>query len=220
MEVTLESIWHSYDGVTYVLKNINLLFRNPDIYLLVGPNGSGKTTLLKIASLIIKPSRGRVAVDGKSFWDLENSSRELIRGSIAYVHDKPILVRGSVRYNIELGLRLRKRVDESLVRYYVNRYGLREVENRNVNKLSAGQAKIVSIIRALVLRPKILVLDEPFTYLDTARTKLLIEDISRITEEEKSLVLIASHYMYKDLKNMANQLIEMINGEIQNIISS
>lgn len=220
MEIALENIWHSYDGITYVLKNINLLFRNPDIYLLVGPNGSGKTTLLKIASLIIKPSKGRVFINNKSFWDLEDSLRELIRDSIAYVHDKPILVRGSAKYNIELGLKLRKRVDESLIRYYIDRYGLKEVENKNVNKLSAGQAKAVSIIRALILRPKVLVLDEPFTYLDATRTQLLIEDLSRIVAEEKSLVLIASHYIYKDLKNIAKQVIEIVDGEIQNLITS
>lgn len=217
MEIALENVWHSYDGVTYVLRNINLLFSDPDIYLLVGPNGSGKTTLLKIASLIIKPSRGRVVIDSKSFWDIGNDLKELIRSSIAYVHDKPILLRGSTRYNIELGLKLKKRIDESLVEYYIDRYRLKEVENKSVSKLSAGQAKAVSIIRALVLRPKVLVLDEPFTYLDATRALLLIEDLSRIATEEKSLVLIASHYMYKDLKNIAKQLIEIVNGEIQNI---
>lgn len=214
MEIALENVWHSYDGETYVLRNISLRFRSPGTYLLIGPNGAGKTTLLKIVSFIIRPSRGRVLVDGVSFWDLDNASRDSIRGSIVYVHDKPILVRGTVKFNVELGLRLKKRVDESIVEYYITRYGLKELENKSVNRLSAGQAKTVSIVRALVTEPTVLVLDEPFTYLDSTRSTLLIEDIMRIVRERGGMVLIATHYMYRELKALATEFVEIVNGEI------
>ncbi|MEL9939406.1 MAG: ABC transporter ATP-binding protein [Ignisphaera sp.] len=214
MEIALENVWHSYDGETYVLRNISLRFRSPGTYLLIGPNGAGKTTLLKIVSFIIRPSRGRVLVDGASFWDLDNASRDSIRGSIVYVHDKPILVRGTVKFNVELGLRLKKRVDESIVEYYITRYGLKELENKSVNRLSAGQAKTVSIVRALVTEPTVLVLDEPFTYLDSTRSTLLIEDIMRIVRERGGMVLIATHYMYRELKALATEFVEIVNGEI------
>lgn len=214
MEITLENVWHSYDGETYALKNINLNFKSPGVYLLVGPNGAGKTTLLKITSLMIKPLRGRVLVNGVSFWDLDNDSRNLIRNPITYVHDKPILVRGTVKFNVELGVKLKKKTDYSVVEYYITRYGLKEVENKGVNKLSAGQAKAVSIVRALVLEPAVLVLDEPFTYLDSTRSMLLIEDITRIVRERNGMVLIATHYMYRELRNIATEFIEIVNGEI------
>ena len=214
MEIALENVWHSYDGETYVLRNISLRFKSPGTYLLIGPNGAGKTTLLKIVSFIIRPLKGRVLVDGASFWDLDNNSRDSIRGSIVYVHDKPILVRGTVKFNVELGLRLKKRVDKSIVEYYITRYGLKELENKSVNRLSAGQAKTVSIVRALVTEPTVLVLDEPFTYLDSTRSTLLIEDIMRIVKERGGMVLIATHYMYRDLKALATELVEIVNGEI------
>jgi ABC-type multidrug transport system ATPase subunit len=67
MEIRLENVWHSYNGASYALKNINLVFRDPGVYIVVGPNGSGKTTLLKILTLILKPSKGRVIVDGRGF---------------------------------------------------------------------------------------------------------------------------------------------------------
>jgi ABC-type multidrug transport system fused ATPase/permease subunit len=62
---------------------------------------------LKIASFILKPSRGRVLVDSRDFWSHGEREKMVVRRMVGYVHDKPVLVRGSVRYNLELGLRLR-----------------------------------------------------------------------------------------------------------------
>ncbi|WP_440058984.1 energy-coupling factor ABC transporter ATP-binding protein [Thermogladius sp. 4427co] len=214
MEIALEKIWHAYDGVNYVLRDVSIAFERPGIYLVIGPNGAGKTTLLKILSLIIRPSRGMVLVDGRDFWGLDRESRELVRKSFSYVHDKPILVRGTVEDNIMLGLRYRGRVSDDIVEYYIERYGLREIRGRNAARLSAGQAKAVSIVRALVLEPRVLALDEPFTYLDPTRTLLLIDDIKKMVEEKKSIVIIATHYMYRELLNIAVESIEIVGGEI------
>jgi ABC-type multidrug transport system ATPase subunit len=218
MEIELKNIWYSYDSYTYVLKNVNLVLREPGLYVVVGPNGSGKTTLLKILSLIIKPSKGSVLVNGRDFWVLGDDEKSLIRKSIVYVHDKPVLLRGSVRYNVELGLRLRgeKRGDEVLE--YISRYGLREVLDKPVNKLSAGQAKAMTIVRALILKPKILALDEPFTFLDNTKVKLLIEDIQRIVRDG-GIVVIATHYMYRDLEDISKNVIEVVNGEVATLSS-
>jgi ABC-type multidrug transport system ATPase subunit len=218
MEIELKNIWYSYDSYTYVLKDVNLVLREPGLYVVVGPNGSGKTTLLKILSLIIKPSKGSVLVNGRDFWVLGDDEKSLIRKSIVYVHDKPVLLRGSVRYNVELGLRLRgeKRGDEVLE--YISRYGLREVLDKPVNKLSAGQAKAMTIVRALILKPKILALDEPFTFLDNTKVKLLIEDIQRIVRDG-GIVVIATHYMYRDLEDISKNVIEVVNGEVATLSS-
>jgi len=214
MEVRLVDVWHSYDGSTYALKGVNLAFKDPGVYVLTGPNGSGKTTLLKVLSLMIRPSRGDVVVNGAKFWSLGEEERSSLRRSVAYVHDKPILVRGSVRYNLELGLRLRgAKVDEDAIERYVVRYGLEGLEGRSVSKLSAGQAKLVSIVRGLLLRPQLLALDEPFTFLDSARASLLVEDLAEIARKGGTVV-VATHYMHKELKNCSSQVIELVNGEV------
>jgi ABC-type multidrug transport system ATPase subunit len=214
MEVKLVDVWHSYDGFTYALKSANLAFENPGVYVLIGPNGSGKTTLLKVLSLIIRPSRGEVIVDGADFWSLDEKERASLRSSVVYVHDKPILVRGSVRYNLELGLRLRRaKVDEDVVERYVARYGLEGLESKLVSRLSAGQAKLVSIVRGLLLRPQLLALDEPFTFLDSARASLLVEDLVDIARNGGTVV-VATHYMHKELRGCSKQVIELIDGEI------
>jgi ABC-type multidrug transport system ATPase subunit len=218
MEIELKNIWYSYDSYTYVLKNVNLVLREPGLYVVVGPNGSGKTTLLKILSLIIKPSKGSVLVNGRDFWVLGDDEKSLIRKSIVYVHDKPVLLRGSVRYNVELGLRLRGEKRGGEVLEYISRYGLREVLDKPVNKLSAGQAKAMTIVRALILKPKILALDEPFTFLDNTKVKLLIEDIQRIVRDG-GIVVIATHYMYRDLEDISKNVIEVVNGEVATLSS-
>jgi len=218
MEIELKNIWYSYDSYTYVLKNVNLVLREPGLYVVVGPNGSGKTTLLKILSLIIKPSKGSVLVNGRDFWVLGDDEKSLIRKSIVYVHDKPVLLRGSVRYNVELGLRLRGEKGGDEVLEYISRYGLREVLDKPVNKLSAGQAKAMTIVRALILKPKMLALDEPFTFLDNTKVKLLIEDIQRIVRDG-GIVVIATHYMYRDLEDISKNVIEVVNGEVATLSS-
>jgi len=213
MEVRLVDVWHSYDGSTYALKGVNLVFEGPGVYVLTGPNGSGKTTLLKVLSLMIRPSRGEVVVNGAKFWSLGEEERSSLRRSVAYVHDKPILVRGSVRYNLELGLRLRgTKVDEDAVERYVVRYGLDGVEDKSVSRLSAGQAKLVSIVRSLLLRPQLLALDEPFTFLDSARASLLVEDLAEVARSGGTVV-VATHYMHRELRDRSKQVIELVDGE-------
>ena len=214
MEVKLVDVWHSYDGFTYALKGINLALEGPGVYVLTGPNGSGKTTLLKVVSLMIRPSRGEVVVDGVKFWGLDENERSSLRKSVVYVHDKPILVRGSARYNLELGLRLRgAKVSEDSIGHYIAKYGLKDLEDRPVSRLSAGQAKLISIVRGLLLRPRLLALDEPFTFLDGAKASLLVEDLAEIARGGGTVV-VATHYMHKGLRDCSKQVIELIDGEV------
>ena len=214
MEVGLEDIWHSYDGISYALKGVNLAFKGPGVYVVVGPNGSGKTTLLKILTFILRPSRGSVVVNGEDFWGLPDDRRRDIRRIVAYVHDKSILLRGSVRYNIELGLKIRGESRGREVLRLASRYGLTEALEKPAHVLSAGQAKAVSIVRALLLKPKLLALDEPFSFLDTTRARLVLEDV-KLLAKEGSTVVISTHYMYGDLVKIANSVIEIINGEVR-----
>jgi len=215
MEIRLVNVWHSYDGLSYVLRNINLELGSPGVYVLTGPNGAGKTTLLKIISLITKPTRGTVIVNGMDFWSLGERDRLILRAKVTYVHDKPILVRGSARANLELGLKLRGGLsaNHALVEYFVERYMLKEFLDKPASKLSAGQAKIVSILRALLLKPKVLALDEPFTFLDDTRAKLLIEDLLSAVSNG-GVVIVATHYVHRELRARVKQVIELLGGEI------
>lgn len=214
MEIILKDVWYSYDGSTYVLRGINLSITEPGLYIIIGPNGAGKTTLLKIMSLIMRPTQGAVLINGRDFWGLGDEEKALIRRDVVFVHDRPILLRGSVKYNVELGLRIKGIRGDDIINYYVSRYGLEGILNKSAHKLSAGQAKAVSIVRSLALRPPILVLDEPFTYLDEVRQELLLEDI-KFRVRKNMTTIIATHYVYKELLNTSSNIVELTYGEVR-----
>ncbi|MEM1612099.1 MAG: energy-coupling factor ABC transporter ATP-binding protein [Desulfurococcaceae archaeon] len=209
MELKLIDVWHSYNGVNYVLRGVNIAFSKPGVYVVIGPNGSGKTTLLKIIALMIKPTKGTVLVDGVDYWSLRDEGlKNNLKKNVVYVHDKPLVFRGSVEYNISLGIKSRNPWEWSkIVEYYMSRYNILNIRSESVFKISTGQAKIVTILRALLLGPRILLLDEPFTFLDKDRTRVLLENIVELSKEK--VIIIATHYMYRELDEIKNQVIEL-----------
>jgi ABC-type multidrug transport system ATPase subunit len=213
LKILVDNVWYSYDGVTYALRNINIYLTEPGIYLITGPNGAGKTTLLKVISLLLKPTIGRIQIEGVDYWNSSSVEKTRLKSTIIFVHDKPLLVRGSVEYNVSLGLKLKGLSSNDIIDYYIKRYNLSDVRNKSIYKLSAGQLKTASIIRALVLRPKLLALDEPFTFLDNTRVKLLIEDLLNLADKG-SIVIVASHYIYRDLVEKCKGVIELFMGEL------
>jgi tungstate transport system ATP-binding protein len=213
LEVRLEDVWFSYDGRRYVLRSVNVELKGRGLHVVMGPNGSGKTTLLKIISLIYKPTRGNVMVDGRSYWNLGPGERDSIRQHIVYVHDKPIILRGDVWYNVSLGLKLRGSDNYGYLEELVERYGISELLRSNSRSLSAGQRRLISIIRALALKPRVLVLDEPFNHLDSGRVRMLVEDLTSMAGS--SLVVVATHYMVRELVGNATRLYELVDGSLR-----
>jgi ABC-type cobalt transport system, ATPase component len=215
LEIGLDDIWFSYDGRWYVLSSINIGFKDRGLHVVTGPNGSGKTTLLKIISLIYKPTRGKVLINGRSYWDLDPSERDLLRRDIAYVHDRPILLRGDVWYNVSLGLRLRGLDSYDKLEDLIERYRLSQLLKASARSLSAGQRRIVSLVRALALKPKVLVVDEPFNHLDSDRARTLMEDL--VAMAGSSIVIVATHYAVRELRDNAKEVYELTAGSLRKL---
>lgn len=214
MDVRLEDVWYTYDGVNYALSSVNLELNSSGLYLLVGPNGSGKTTLLKLIALLLKPSRGRILINGINPWDQKASGYS--RDGIVYVHDRPLTVKGDVEYNITLGLRLRGLEGaRDTVDYFIEKYGLSDIRRRDVKSLSAGNRRIVSLLRAIIIKPKILLLDEPFTHLDQKRVELLIEDLKEFSHD--TMIVMATHYLYKGILEYTKERYEIVAGRLRKI---
>ncbi len=214
MNVKLEDVWYTYDGVSYALSSVNMELNGNGLYLVIGPNGSGKTTLLKVLALLLKPSKGKILVNGVNPWD--RGPTDSIRNSISYVHDKPLIVKGDADYNITLGLRLKNlEVDADSIDYYIERYGLSEFRKRDVRSLSAGYKRIVSILRALILKPKIIMLDEPFNHLDQKKVELLIEDLRELSHS--STIVMSTHYIYTEILKHIKERYEIIAGKVRKV---
>ncbi|MEM1541137.1 MAG: ATP-binding cassette domain-containing protein [Ignisphaera sp.] len=194
MDIELNNVYYRYDK-EWVLENISVVFRTNEVVHIVGSNGSGKTTLMKIASLIYRPTKGYVITDGKDFWKLDEKTRTMIRRHVVYVHEKPILIRGSVIDNIVFGLTLRginKYKAMDIAKDILDRLGIADLSERPVHKLSIGLAQLVAIVRALVVQPQVLFLDESFANLDEEKKRKVIEILLDLREEGVGIV-IASH---------------------------
>ena len=177
MPLELVNAWYSYGGA-WVVRGVSIRLGESEVMALVGPNGAGKTTILKLLAGLLKPIRGALLVDGASLWSVDGRDRLMLRRSIVYVHEEPIIVRGTVWDNIALGLRLRGAGEDLIaarVEWASRLMGLEDLLYERANTLSRGQAQAVSIARALALKPRYLLLDEPHSSLDRDRRGMLVE---------------------------------------------
>ncbi len=189
--VRLENITKKYADVK-ALDNINLEFYRGKINILLGPSGAGKTTLLRIIAGLERPDTGRVYIDGEDATNEPPWERQ-----IAMVFQESSLFPHMTVYdNIAFGLEPLQ-LDENEVRrrveYVSEILRIRHLLYRYPDQLSGGEAKRVALARALVVMPKILLLDEPLSNLDMALREELRRELRRIQRETKITFIYVTH---------------------------
>ena len=185
----LEHVKKSYDGVT-ILQDMNMEIEDGEIVSILGPSGCGKTTLLNLILGLTDADAGKIYFDGE---DITNVPMEK-RGFNIVFQDYALFPNLSVYKNIVYGLRnhpdisTKQEVDE-----LIELLGLKNHLNKRIDQLSGGQKQRVALARTLVMKPKILLLDEPLSALDGVIKESIKEKIKTIAKEFHLTTIIVTH---------------------------
>ncbi|HLV60097.1 MAG TPA: ABC transporter ATP-binding protein [Fredinandcohnia sp.] len=175
-----------------VLRDVNIVVEAGEFVCIAGPSGCGKTTLLNIVAGLEEPDEGCVYVDGKR---VTGPSAER---TVVFQHGA-LFPWMTVLGNVEYGLRMRGDPREERLRVAqeaLDRLGLTEHSHKYPHQISGGQRQRVAIARSLVLEPKVLLCDEPFTALDALTRRRLVEDLFKLWEATRMTVLWVEHNLY------------------------
>jgi tungstate transport system ATP-binding protein len=183
------------------------------LYLLQGPNGAGKSTLLQLLALLLFPERGRLQFNGRLVAGA--GERQRLRRQITLVEQSPFLFDTSVYQNLAFGLRLRdvrgdlqrRRITQALLAV-----DLEGFEPRSARALSGGETRRVALARALVLRPQLLLLDEPTAGLDR-ETLPIFERCLVELPGQGTTVVIAGHDADQP-RRLAGTVLELDRGRL------
>jgi len=190
-ELQLKNLTIRYGGAP-VVRNFNLEIRNGQMVSLLGPSGAGKTTVLKAVAGLIHPQEGEILIDGQPVTDRPPEKRNTVM-----VFQKSLLFPFmNVDQNIAFGLRMQGRQGSEIdqkIQEIMQLTKLTGLGKRKVHELSGGQQQRVSLARALVLKPAILLLDEPLSNLDANLRQQMRELIQDIQAETGITTLFVTH---------------------------
>lgn len=179
-------------GRDAVVRAVSLTARRGELVAVSGPSGSGKTTLLSLAGGLLRPDDGSIAFDDQSVWQGSGDPRPYVAFILQTYGLVPIL---TARENVAIAMRARGRApDESndLADRALERLGVRELGQRQVEELSGGQMQRVAGARGLVIEPALLLADEPTSELDEFTRDTVIEELRR-EAQRGAAVLVATH---------------------------
>ncbi len=185
----LKNIKKSYDGVT-VLKNIDLTISDGEIVSILGPSGCGKTTLLNLILGLTDADSGKIIFDGQ---DITNVPMEK-RGFNIVFQDYALFPNLNVMQNITYGLKNTPNIStQEEINELIELLGLKPHLNKKIDQLSSGQKQRVALARTMVMKPKILLLDEPLSALDGVIKESIKEKIKQIARDYHLTTIIVTH---------------------------
>ena len=184
-------------GEKTIFEKLSYEFKEGKIYAVRGCSGAGKSTFLAVVAGFLRPDGGRVLLEEKNIYDIKDEDYYKIHQKEGYVPQSNILMKNlTVLENITVPFLLEEDKDEEYLNEtalaYLKKLGISDLKNKYPYEISGGEAKRVSIIRALLNDPKILILDEPTTGLDKKTGKIIFDFIDEYVKKGNT-VIIASH---------------------------
>ena len=182
---------HVYYGAIHALKGVSFAIEKGELVTLLGANGAGKTTTLKALSGLLRPRQGSIELDGSS---LENvGAHEIVRRGVAHVPEgRRVFPRFTVLENLQIGAYTRDRTSRgsSIESVFAMFPRLKERQKQYAGTLSGGEQQMLAIGRALMARPKLLLLDEPSMGLAPKIVDQILENICLINRTGVTVLLV------------------------------
>lgn len=197
-----------------IIKDASFTIEEGDFVSIVGPSGGGKSTLLKLASHLLSPSKGKIYFEGN---DLETLDPILVRQAISYCFQTPHLFGNRVKDDIAFPFSLRNQAyDEKRVKELFDLFQMDlSYLEQDVKKLSGGEKQRIALIRQLLFKPQILLLDEVTSALD-AQNKILVEDVITALHDQGITILWITHDESQSRKH-ANKIMTFVSGQLESM---
>jgi len=213
VDIKIENLNKVYKGGSYAIKNLNLEIPN-GMFGLLGPNGAGKSTLMRILVTLMKPSSGKVTINGNL--DLAKNRKE-IRLMLGYLpQDFSFFSKLTTYEFLDYAARLAGMKNgatrRTAVELMLEEVGLFEARDRNANKLSGGMKRRLGIAQALINDPKIIIVDEPTTGLDPEERIRFRNLLSTISTRDVTIIL--STHIVGDISSTCDNMALLNKGNL------
>ena len=229
----LNGVRQVYDGRT-VLAIDRLDVLTGEVLALVGPSGAGKSTLLRLLNFLEAPTVGVISFRGQTLQDGRTSAKSgqnrgkmeftnmvplVLRRQVTTVFQRPVLLNRSVAANVAFGLRLRGLQAEPAVTEALSLVGLESLAEQPARKLSGGEAQRVALARALVVRPEVLLLDEPTANLDPYNASSIEAIIQAVSSEQQMTIVLVTHNIFQ-ARRLAGRTGLLLDGRLVELAST
>jgi tungstate transport system ATP-binding protein len=209
MIIEYKHLKHSF-GKREILNDVSINLRPNKVILLTGENGCGKSTLLRVMAGLLKPDAGEIACAGVS--SKFSQCQSALLEQVMYLHQTPYLFDGSVKQNLQYAHKKGRGDRFQLIDQALEWVGLSHLANENAKTLSGGERQRIALARALLRRPRILLLDEPTAHLDAISNAQISNLLGELKSHTVSM-LIASHEPTY-LSDLVNQEYRLDNGKL------
>lgn len=214
MFLELVNLVKEFNDITVVQK-LNMEIEKGELISLLGPSGCGKTTTLKMIGGFLKPDGGQIILDSNDITNVEPQKRPVATVFQSYA----LFPNMNVIENVIYGLKFQgysKKEAMKLGEEYLKIVGLEDYKSKNITKLSGGQQQRVALVRGLILKPKVLLLDEPLSNLDAKLRLKMREEIKELNKKFGTTMIFVTHDQEEAL-SISDRIAVMNQGIIEQI---
>ncbi|HEL4115601.1 TPA: ABC transporter ATP-binding protein [Stenotrophomonas maltophilia] len=212
--VAINKVTMSFGEFTAV-RDVDIQVGDGEFLAIVGPTGCGKSTILNSVAGLLKPSSGDVAIDGRTVSGVQES--------VGYLFQQDALLPWKTAFqNVELGLRFRgvpEAERKAKANAWLAKVGLAGFEHRYPHQLSGGQRKRVQMAQALIVEPKVILMDEPFSALDIHTRHLMQNELLRLWQEDRRSVILITHDLEEAIA-LGDRVVVLSSGPASRVVRS